>query len=186
MHCSLRRAAASPSAWLPKERVSSQRSRWVCDAALREVYLQRQRTAIASLSMNRPASVMQSLPMVHGRMMWDDVASPSEAFRAREAAMRAMELVCDSDRDGSRLFPLDAPAAEGLLGSSHALLKVLHERVCEKVCERYGPSRPVGQLLSWISGSGDPTLSLPAEIRSFNSTQDPVVGTFAPHVGGYH
>lgn len=146
-------------------------------------YAQRQRSAVSLLALSRPTLWMDSLDADRGRHLYDGITSRAEADRARIAAMRAMERACDSDGDGGRLFPPNVPAAEALLGSSEfALFKVLHERICAKVCEECDPSaKSVGSLVSWISGEGSSCDSTD-DLRSFNWMTDPIAGTYAPHI----
>lgn len=60
----------------------------------------------------------------------------------------------------------------------------LRERVDACVHEHYGATERVGCLLSWLSGPGKPSgeAQPPPQYKSFNWLEDPVSGSYAPHV----
>ena len=182
-----------------------------CDgdlAAAAEAYGQyenqeRQREAIAALRPDRPASVC--FERVHGRQLWERVASRAECERARDSGRAAMRQACDSDGVDGRIFPPHVPEARQFLGDGgFALFGELRERVGERVRAEYGEDlAPVASLLSWISAGGEggggggggggvdggSTVSKRAKHRSFDPTRDALSaeegewdGTYAPHV----
>ena len=131
---------------------------------------------------NRPARMCFS--PVHGRHLWDGVASAAECQKAVAVAQRAMRRCCDNDGDHGKLFPPHLPEAGVFLGDDgFALFTDLRQRMADRVGAAYeGPIEPVACLLSWISG---PATSAPAdeeELRSFDWRRDAADGTFAPHV----
>lgn len=156
--------------------------RSLCTTQQLEVLQRRQLELIARLRGERPASL--GFDSVHGRHQWDGVATAEECKEAAEAMQRAMRRAADTDGDVGRLFPPDVDEARQYLGAdAFALFGSLRERVCERVTERYGPSHePVGQLVSWISGSSDaPDID---DSRGFSVDQhlDWLTRTYAPHV----
>ena len=146
-----------------------------------------QRSAVSSLSLDRPALLVRvservgerhgrerygalesvSFEEIYGRALWEGVASECECRRAAACARSAMLVAADSDGEG-RLFPPDAPSAKDYLGESGlALIMSLRERVEERVAERYGALERVGCLLSWISAGAqrDGEARVPPESR---------------------
>ena len=110
----------------------------------------REAELIAALGGDRPASVCFS--EVHGRYVWDDVASTAECGRAAKSAQKAMDQCCGHDGDEGKLFPPHVPEAVPLLGEKgFALFEDLRQRIYDRINERYGPAEPVAHLLSWIS-----------------------------------
>ena len=151
------------------------------------VLKERQRACVNALALDRPAYLIPEVPLgtVGYRCVWDDIASPDESRRAANVAMQAMEPNCDADGDSARLLPPDIPAAESLLGpSGFALFSALRERVGLKVCEQWPSAVPVGNLISWISVDGVVGRPPPPanSLHAFNRLQDPLAGTYAPHV----
>ena len=141
----------------------------------------RQLELIARLRGERSASL--GFDSIHGRHQWDGVATSDECREAAEAVQRAMRRAADTDGDVGKLFPPDVDEARHYLGAdAFALFGALRERVTERVTERYGPSEPVGQLVSWISGHVDAPEIDDASGFSVDQHLDWLTRTYAPHV----
>jgi len=169
--------------------------RHLCTAdAERALLKRRQLECIPALKEDRPVKevedVKECFSVVHSqfapwdsRYLEDKVATVGECRRASLAAQHAMSMCCDSDGIG-RLFPPHVPEAAPFLGhDGHSLFTTLRDRVRQRVCAQYGEVEEANSLISWITGS---SARVPNDderpLRSFDSSADPLDGTYAPHV----